>query len=98
MLLLKSEILCTSVEMTTPRRHGNQGRHGLILCVLVGPHRRVQTGNYAVDDLALFLEIVGINDVFAGDSICRTNGGFIKIRSTKTASTIAAPEQAAHKG
>jgi hypothetical protein len=51
MLLLKSEILCTSVEMTTPRRHGNQGRHGLILCVLVGPHRRVQTGSYAVDDL-----------------------------------------------
>jgi hypothetical protein len=64
----------------------------------VDPHRRVQTGNYAVDNLALFLELVGINDVFAGDGICRTNGGFIKARSAKTASVIAASEQAAHKG
>jgi len=65
----------------------------------VDPHRRVQTGNYAVDDFAKpFLGLVGINDVFAGDGICRTNGGFIKVRFTKTASAIAAPGQAAHKG
>jgi hypothetical protein len=82
-----------------PRHPADEGRHGLILCLFVGPHRRVQTGNYAVDDLAKpFLGLVGINDVFAGNSICRTNGGFTKARSANTASVIAAPEQAAHKG
>ena len=82
-----------------PRRATDEGRHRLILCLFVGPHRCVQTGNYAVDDLAKpFLGLVGINDVFAGDSICRANGGFTKARSDKTPSVIAAPEQAAHKG
>src|ERR1039458_7198590 len=44
--------------------------------LLVGPHRCVQAVDYAVDDLAqAVLELVGINDVFAGDGVCGANGG-----------------------